>query len=436
MRIGVSKADITPPIGIRLGGYAARYKGSEGIHDPLHARALYVEGREESVLLIANDLVNVPNHIVTKVRSEIAGRTKLKGSSIMISATHTHSGPSQEGILISDPAISPSESVSPDSVREYFKTLPEKMVEVAIEARGCAQNAKVGWGTSKASIAFNRREKDGPVDREVSVFIARNGSGRAIGSLVNYACHGVVLGDKNYLISADYPGAVASRIENEFGPGHISLFTNGATGDLNPITSVGYACPGTFEDVEQLGARVADAAINAMKSISVTDDPPVRSVEKRISLSLVMPSEEQARELVRDQEKAISDLRTQNASEEDIKRAESGLSYLKKNLSLIQKGGLEDKTDITLQVLRIGDAALVAIPGEPLVEVGLRIKARSPFKPTLVVAYANGYHGYMPTSESYDRGGYEATPAWWNRLGRGSAETVIEQSLSLIEELR
>jgi hypothetical protein len=85
--------------------------------------------------------------------------------------------------------------------------------------------------------------------------------------------------------------------------------------------------------------------------------------------------------------------------------------------------------------LRIGGGVLVGIPGEPLVEVGIRVKKSSPLSPTLIVSYANGYCGYIATSEAYEQGGYEVTPTWWNRLAKGSAEILIEESVSLIKTL-
>lgn len=431
MRAGASKADITPPVGIKMGGFAARYKASEGVHDRLYSRALYLRGDRGAILLISNDLLNVPNFLVEEIKSEMSRKAGLERNQIMICATHTHSGPSLVPDLSSD---IPTEAG--DICEAYIHSLRSKIVQVSLQSMANTRTAKLGWGIGKASISFNRRIENGPVDPEVGTILVTDEFGVPMASLVNYACHGVVLGSSNYLMSADYPGAVSSEIESRFGPKHVSLFTNGATGDLNPLTSKGYACKGTFEDVERLGKMVADVAIEAMSSIQLIDQPILLSISEMVRLSLVRPSEEKAVELIEGQKKVLSDLQASGAGADEIMENVAILSYYRKNLRLIRKGLMEDEVPVEVQAMRIGDSALVGLPVEPFVEVGLRIKSGSPIKPTFIVSYANGYNGYMPVSEAYEQGGYEVTPTYWNRLSKGSAEMVIQKAISLLKKLK
>jgi hypothetical protein len=111
------------------------------------------------------------------------------------------------------------------------------------------------------------------------------------------------------------------------------------------------------------------------------------------------------------------------------------LNYYEKNLRMVREMPRKETVETILQTVRIGNSVLVGIPGEPLVEVGIRIKKDSPLKPTLIISYANGYCGYIAISEAYEQGGYEVTPAWWNRLAKGAAEILIEESVSLIKRL-
>ncbi|MCX8183563.1 MAG: neutral/alkaline non-lysosomal ceramidase N-terminal domain-containing protein, partial [Crenarchaeota archaeon] len=408
MRAGASKEDITPPVGVKMGGFAARYKGAEGVHDNLYARVLYLEGRGNALLLIANDLLNIPDSLALEVKKELTRRLGIEENGILISATHTHSGPSLPPDITAD--------FSGAGLENYSNILRERILAAAFKSMEQARTAKLGWGVGRVIVGFNRRSFSGPVDPDVNVLLVTDEFGSPIASLVNYACHGVVLGDTNYLISADYPGAVSRIIESRLNASHVALFMNGADGDINPFTSLGYACPGTFEDVDAIGRVVAYAALNTMRFIKTEEEPVIRAVEKKVTLPLAELSEETARRLFENQEKYVSELKARNADQETIMRNKAILSYYEKNLRMIREMPLEKTVETRLQAVRIGSAVLVGIPGEPLVEFGIRVKKSSPLSPTLIVSYANGYCGYIATSEAYDQGGYEVTPTWWNRL--------------------
>ncbi len=427
MRAGASKEDITPPVGVKMGGFAARYKGAEGVHDNLYARALYLEGRGGASLLIANDLLNIPDSLALEMKEELAKRLGMEENGILISATHTHSGPSLPPDITAD--------LYEAGLGNYSSVLRERILTAAFKSVEKARTAKLGWGVGRVIVGFNRRSFSGPVDPDVNVLLVADESGSPIASLVNYACHGVVLGDTNYLISADYPGVVSRIIESRLNANHEALFMNGADGDINPLTSLGYSCPGTFEDVEAVGRIVAYAALNTMRFIKTVEEPVIRAVGKKVTLPLAEPSEETARRLLENQEKHVSELKARNADMETIMRNKAILNYYEKNLKMIREMPFEKTVETTLQAVRIGDAALVGIPGEPLVEVGIRVKKNSPLSPTSIVSYANGYCGYIAISEAYEQGGYEVTPTWWNRLTKGSAESLIQESVSLINRL-
>jgi hypothetical protein len=172
-----------------MGGFAARYRGADGVHDNLYSRALYLEGRGGASLLIANDLLNIPDSLAAEVKKELAARLGLEESRILISATHTHSGPSLPPDISAD--------VSGAGLGNYSSILLERMLAAALKSVEEARAAKLGWGVGRVIVGFNRRSFSGPVDPDVSVLLVKDESGSPVASLVNYACHGVVLGDTN-----------------------------------------------------------------------------------------------------------------------------------------------------------------------------------------------------------------------------------------------
>ena len=94
LKVGTDRVDITPPIGTKLAGYGPYItRQSTGILDHLMARAVYVDDGTNGVLLIANDLVNITADLTAKPRDLIQRHLGLKTESVMLTGTHTHSGP-------------------------------------------------------------------------------------------------------------------------------------------------------------------------------------------------------------------------------------------------------------------------------------------------------------------------------------------------------
>ncbi|MEM3520321.1 MAG: neutral/alkaline non-lysosomal ceramidase N-terminal domain-containing protein [Thermoproteota archaeon] len=435
MEIGAAKVDITPGSSVWLGGFAARYKPSEGVHDPLFAKALFLSSSESEVLLVSCDLLNIPEEIYSATSEKISSETGVDKSAILIAATHTHSGPSLS------PNISSSNNHENKSNNAYYRSLSGLIAEAGIRAVEKSKKGYIGFGSTELNISFNRRKKDGPIDPELIVLFAADYDNNPIAVLVNYACHGVVLGPSNYQISSDFMGCATRTIESLIKDKVVSLFFNGADGDLNPITCKGYTCNGTFDDVERLGLALSDKAIDAIQKITLLDNVKIGHTFKKISVDLEKPSLEVAEKMYKDQENYIKSFSSSSSPTEaipssKIEEATAVLRYLKKNLDKIKTQNFSDKTVINLQAIRIDDYAILALPGEPFVELGLKIKSNSPFKLTSVFSYANGYIGYIAPLASYEEGGYEVMPTYWNRLKKGSGELIAEEGLKLLDSLK
>ncbi len=247
LMVGTASIDITPPTGVYLAGFGARIGPSTGVHDPLVAAALVADDGERQVAIVTTDLIGVPAALVREVRETVAAQTGLPASGIMISASHTHSGPDI--------------SRTDDLTREYRASLIVKLVAVITRAWQERQPATVSAAIGELySSAANRRPNGGPVDRSVNVLWASSDTGQPFGVLVNYTCHGTVLGPDSLLISADYIGYMRRRLAERVGDGVVLLFANGALGNVNPggyspeVSMVGGYIPNrTFEHAEELG---------------------------------------------------------------------------------------------------------------------------------------------------------------------------------------
>jgi len=428
LKAGVARVDVTPPVGIPLGGFAGRVGPSQGVHDPLYAKALALSDGDETAILIVTDLLSVPGDLVEGVRASIQKIIDVDKGDVMAAATHTHSGPETIGIRAGpdDPYIS-----------AYMKVLERHLVGVAYMAWRKMAEARIGGGKGEAVIGFNRRKREDPIDSEVGVIRIDDVEGNPRAAVINYACHPVVLGGENLFISADYPGYVDAVLERVKGPVFTSMFTNGAAGNINPLSSVGYSCPGTFRDAERLGSMIAGEALKTLEQTETSGEAKIQTSSVIHYLSMEEPPIAEAERYVRDAQQRVAELKERGAELNKIAQHEALLEYYERNLSLLrEEKAKKTKMPLEVQVFRINDIALVAVPGEMFVEIGLEIKARSGLKNTFVMGYANGYIGYIPTLKAFEEGGYEPTRTWWNRATPEAGRIIKASSLKQLEAMR
>lgn len=208
-KAGIAIADITPPVGIDLAGYAAREQGSSRVHDNLYVKALVLDEGNRNLVILTCDLLGVDSGDVQYIRGRIEEKIGINSQNIMVAASHTHSGPATlhtNGIGIRDEA--------------WIQLMLEKFVECAANAKKVLEPVSLRFAAGTAHIEMNRRGRIpegsinpaknpvGPVDREVlTVSIHRVKTGSPWIVLFNYGCHPTALGPENRLASADYPGA-------------------------------------------------------------------------------------------------------------------------------------------------------------------------------------------------------------------------------------
>ena len=429
LRIGASKVDITPPVGVPLGGYVSRASPSKGIHDPLYARAMVLRTESYSVALVSLDLLGVTREITEKARSIVSELSGIPSSAILIAATHTHSGPSVLGIHSCEKDL---------MTRDYLRALPGYIASAILQADSRCKEARVGFakGTIRGWVVNRRNPTKGPVDEEILVMRAEDKEERLISAIVNFTCHGVVLGHNNLLISADYPGYVSRAIEST--EGGVSLFLNGACGDINPLTPrtilerVYDRSIGTFSEARKMGFSIGGEALKLMNSIKqYHEEIELRSATKEIELPLQPLPEVSAESLDKLRKEYTHLLRAGKTREARNLRIKISLMEWLQKARRVAKGRT---ISIEIQAIRIGDLAILGIPGEPLVEIGLHIKKESAAPYTMVVGYANDIVGYIPTERALREGGYEATPPACI-LGSGTEERIVNAALKLIESL-
>jgi neutral ceramidase len=403
---GLCRVVITPPIGSALTGFAGRGP-SEGVHDDLMATALAVADGQRGLALLALDLLYLPAGVVARIRAAVAERTGLAPDAIHLLCSHTHYGPD----LGSD-AEPPSEAVA-----SYRDDLTRKVAGAVAAAWTGRHEVEVAVGSGASRIGVNRRERrpdgsiwlgqnpDGPVDRDLAVLRLDGADGAPVASVVGFACHPVCQGSRQTLISADYPGRMRAAAEALTGSPWV--FVQGAAGNINPVhMEHGY------EPARRLGNSLGAAVVQAYEEARPAPGEIVATLRSELALpAMTFPTREMGHTAVESLEAEHRRLTETGAAAGSLWWCEHRLKRARAMLASRESGEALPPVPAEVSAFRVGPLAAVTVPGELFCEIGMRIKATSPFSPTLIAGYANGSVGYLPTVAAYAEGGYEVTHA-------------------------
>ncbi|MDI3542545.1 MAG: hypothetical protein PWP57_148 [Candidatus Atribacteria bacterium] len=434
MRVGFSEIVITPPVGITLGGYSARKEPSCGVHDDLHVRSFrFVDGKE-IFLLIVCEVLGLPLSFVEETRAKIARTIPINPQNVLIIATHTHSGPDLPTFI--------RENLE----REWLTVFSNQIVGSALVAWNNLSEACLKYSLGSISgIGVNRRNPaSGLVDNDVSVLVIEDKNKVKKGVIFNYACHPVVLGPDNLLITADYPGFTSAALKSVFGNELCAAFTLGACGDVNTghsadLSAIGEEIPGrTFERAQSLGYKLAGEVVKGVESSREIED---KLIVKHLMVNLPLrklssleKAEKKLSSWLGRLEEMEHDIPSFLEKEEQIKK-EIVYAEVERDLAReIKRRKAQKEVKTELHVAILGDVALVFLPGEVFVEIGIDIKKMSPFENTIVITMANDYFGYLPTREAFLEGGYEAVASPFDENAAGIIEQAIEKAFKDVQD--
>src|SRR5262245_25926247 len=232
VEVGVARIDITPTYPIRLSGYAARKKESEGVAQHLWAKALAIgSDKEGPSILLTVDNTGVP----ASVRNEIVQRLQKKGirpERIALCSSHSHTAPCLAGNL---PTLF-GEPIPPEHqahIERYTRQLIDSLEKVALNALKARQPGKLSWAQGNAGFAANRRTKSGHVNHDLPILVVTDAKDKLRAILANYACHCTTLGGETNFVCGDWAGYAQEYLERDH-PGAIALMAIGCGADANP----------------------------------------------------------------------------------------------------------------------------------------------------------------------------------------------------------
>lgn len=413
VEVGAAHVCITPPVGVVLEGYASRFGPSIGVHDDLYANSIWLEVDGEIFVWISLDLIGVTKELNDTVRYNLKQKYGLKPENVLISATHTHSGPAMIGI-----------NEGNDLNEKWMELLPYYVLGSVEMARGSKKSCLMRVGVIKEEeVGKNRRKIGGSTDPFLTVVSFSSVSdGQVIAVVINYACHATVLDHTNKMLSADFVGFVRQAMRRFKGFEKATvLFFNGAEGDVN----IGYSAEDSllgrkieikrdFSSAERIGTILAtDALIALLKGEDMTVSS-ASSVYKDITLST----------------RVLEDLPHFKAINTDDTLANFYYQQAQKISTKIPQ-----QMSLPLQLICLGDLTIFALPFEPFSELGTKLRQIAKSRYVMVIGLANGYYGYLPTEKAFEEGGYETKLGPWSYLERQSFTKVLSFYQATIETL-
>jgi len=439
LKIGIAEVDYQPPVGCDMvGNYRGDDYASRGIHDPLYGRAFVAEdGTGTKVAVLTVDICWMRRLTCDMIREYIATHSDIKAENVMVLATHTHSAPKS----------------LPDA--PYAVEYLHRAADAVLEANRNLLPASIAVGRAMEDrVSFNRRlmAVDGTVhmcweelpEGYIKDFLGTKDSeliavtftqeGAPGGMIVNFGCHPTTMTGNNWLFSADWPGYLLESLKRTGDEGFIPMFVNGPCGN---VTQVDYrrGFVDTFEECQRIGYMLGATALEAVHNGNdASGDGRICIAHEWVPLKRIQITSQQlawAEDMVAQIEKyGMPPIQKDGIPVEQ---------YAKDWIELAKMQGQVDSVEV--MAVRIGELAMIGLPGEIFSEFGKQIKQQSPFKNTVVMGLANDNRKYFPTLESFSQGpagfmpgvsGYETTPGT-TLYEPGSGEKLVEAALQLLE---
>lgn len=388
-RAGVARVIITPEEPIWMAGYASREHPSEGTLVDLWAKALALEDANgKKVILITTDLLGIPAKMSARIRNQIAVKNGLTRSQIILSSSHTHTGPVLMDALFD---IYPVDEKQLEAIRKYSNGLEKKIIDLSGEAIRSLVPVQIFSQNGITRFQVNRRnnkeatlnlqtELKGPNDYSVPVLKVTDLSGNMIAVAFGYACHATVL--SSYQFSGDYPGFAQIEVEKSH-PGVTAMFFQGAGADQNPLPRR------TVPLAKQYGKELAAAVDRVLEEDMKKLEPAISTAYSEIDLAFSTPPSKEALMKIEKETEGYQH-----------RWAVSQLETLRKNGSLLKS------YPYPVQIWKLGDQSVMTMGGEVVIEYSIELKKI--FGPDIFfIGYVNDDMAYIPSETILEEGGYE-----------------------------
>ncbi len=387
-RAAIAVRNVTPDPLLEVSGGAGPSKAASRKIGELTVRALVFENNSTRIAICSTDFLGFPGVLCNKVRRQVPG---IDPENIIIAATHNHSGPDCYGF--------PNSSGKTSADIEYLNAVCEKLADAINEAVGKLQPAhvKIATGEARGKIAYNYYAEQ-LYDPRCDVIQFLDPESKPIATFVNYACHPEVIGAGQGILSPDFVGPLYERIEQQ--GGGVGIYVNGALGGM--VTA---DCRGaddtdiqTWDECVRIGHLLADEALRIVADAPAEKDPKLFCGNTTIEF----PVENQMLLAV-------------------VKMSPLGFE-------LNENGTIATQ----FNVVNLGNAQMLTIPGEALPNIGYYLKRNMHGEHNMLLGLANDAFGYILTKvdfNSFERYDYISRTS----LGETMGEIFMDEALKFVD---
>ena len=451
---GAAEVDITPKLGTQLAGDIGRHRPARIVEEPIYAGIVVLEVGGRRCCIISMNVIVMTRTWADPMRRRIAERLGTEPSAVMLHATQNHAAPALGHFMLSEdcPYIPDEHDYLRGGDNAYMPLVEERLMEGVERAATATRPAWFDSGlTHETRVAFNRRyilrdgtrtaqpsgakrqrvlQAEGPIDPEVGVGALVDDGGHPIALLLHHTCH-PVHGFRFSAVQGSWPGAWRLGLKERYGESCVPLVLNGCCGNIHHTNHLE---PEHDQRPETHGKHLTDKTLAVMRSLHPR---PIETLDWR-SANVAVRFRDVPREKITQAKQYLAEHPEPEWFEKHGESAVPGDWFFAVNEldahALIERTG--PTTDYEVQAIRLGDVAIVGVPGEPYVECQLRMKAGSPARHTFVGHYSNDYIGYVPIPEAIADGS-----TWETRFGNGSKlapealAQIADHTVSVLHDL-
>ncbi|MFA6239831.1 MAG: hypothetical protein WC655_02825 [Candidatus Hydrogenedentales bacterium] len=387
LRVGVSRVSINPmeaQIPTQLGGYGAREgKPAIGTLDTIYGKVLLFDNDREKSALITVDICSVPICLV----EETLANAKIEGLTLdrtLVTASHSHTGLEGYALDRRNVANNPNIGIFSELMLNF---VTDRLSEALRLADAALQNVKAGSSAIDLPGMNRNRRGNRPLDTQMTVLRLDTIGGAPLAVLVNYTAHGTFVDETDMLVSGEWAGSMQRAVEDLIGGGVTCFYTNGAEGDVSPV---GVDAGSHYEKAQNYGRQIGVAAARLAEAIPTS---PVNAYAVR---------------------NAWVTLPERKAAPDFVKIAGEEYKVTQEDIDTMVTVLFPEKAPV--YALRINGFQLMSFPGEPIGEIGLKVKETlraAGIATPCVAALTTDQIGYILTKEEYAKSGYEVTASFY-----------------------
>ena len=450
LQIGVAECTINPKLGMQIDGNIGAYRPAQFILNDLYARAIVFQQTERRFLLLSMDLLAVTKEWTEAIRDLAAKEFGFERDAVAVHVLQNHSSPSLGHIMLTDRfAATKKYPWLRGSDPEYGPLVMKKLKPLIREAVANVQPVRLVFGNALESrVSFNRRiamrdgtsemgladrpqlalYREGPSDPEVGVALFTNTALQTVAAMLHHTCHPVHW-DPHTSIHSDWPGAWAEEVRRTMFPGAIPVVVNGCCGNVHHTD---YLNPHREDTPQSMARLLTEATRTALTNPCFSQDDVVLAYK---TIRFGIPFRHFPKKVFEDARQLIEQHPEPMWIDKAHTRFEWKWFFAASLVDLEHYLATHETFDYEIQAVRLGDLAILVLPGEPFVEAQLEIKQRSPAVRTFVAHMSNRYVGYIPTPAAIKRGGYETLPFFASKLAPEALQMITDKSVELLQSL-